>query len=117
MNSFTLNAIGNVATDLKLEGSGDRQYVRVPLIGNDYVGKDAKGEPQYEATTVYFVAFGKTAAAIANARKGDQLVINAKVTANNWTDAKNEKHYDHSFIVEGFTFGAPGKLTRAARAA
>jgi|SRR4051812_2238346 single-strand DNA-binding protein len=117
MNSFTLNAIGNVATDLKLEGSGDRQYVRVPLIGNDYVGKDAKGEPQYEATTVYFVAFGKTAAAIANARKGDQLVINARVTANNWTDAKNEKHYDHSFIVEGFTFGAPGKLTRAARAA
>ena len=47
-----------------------------------------------------------------NGRKGDQLVVQARVRANNWTDKQGEKQYDHSFVVEGFRFGAPGKIKR-----
>jgi len=34
------------------------------------------------------------------------------VRANNWTDKQGEKQYDHSFIVDGFRFGAPGPAKR-----
>ena len=37
--------------------------------------------------------------------------------ASNWTDKQGEKVYDHSFIVDGFRFGAPGKAKREERAA
>jgi single-strand DNA-binding protein len=59
------------------------------------------------------VAFSALGEAIArNARKGDQLIVDARVRANNWTDKQGEKQYDHSFIADGFRFGAPGKLKR-----
>jgi hypothetical protein len=38
-------------------------------------------------------------------------MVEARVRANNWTN-KGEKQYDHSFIVEGFRFGAPGPQRR-----
>ena len=64
-------------------------------------------------TSLWFVAFGPLGESIArNARKGDQLILEAKVRASNWTDEQGEKKYDHSFIVQGFRFGAPGKLKR-----
>jgi single-strand DNA-binding protein len=59
------------------------------------------------------VAFGPLGEAIAkNARKGDQLILEARIRANNWTDQQGEKQYDYSFIVDGFRFGAPGKAKR-----
>ena len=64
-------------------------------------------------TSLWFVAFGTLGESIArNARKGDQLILDARVRASNWTDEKGEKQYDHSFIVQGFRLGAPGKLKR-----
>jgi len=113
MNSFTLTAVGNIAADLKLEGTGDNQYCRFAVMGNDYAGKDRNGNPREVTTSIYFVAFGATAKALANnVRKGDQVIVQARVQANNWTDENREKRYDHSFIVEGFKFGRPGKETR-----
>jgi single-stranded DNA-binding protein len=47
-----------------------------------------------------------------NARKGDQLIVEARVRANTWTDKQGEKQYDHTFVVQGFRFGAPGRRTR-----
>jgi single-strand DNA-binding protein len=47
-----------------------------------------------------------------NVRKGDQLIVEARIRANNWTDKQGEKQYDHSFIVQGFRFGAPGRAKR-----
>ena len=32
--------------------------------------------------------------------------------SNIWTDKEGEKQYDHSFVVENFRFGAPGKIKR-----
>ncbi len=113
MNSFTLTAVGNLARNPELLQKGDKSYARFCLVGSDYAGKDEEGAAQEVVTSLWFVAFGPLGESIArNARKGDQLVLEAKVRASNWTDEKGEKQYDHSFIVQGFRFGAPGKLKR-----
>ena len=113
MNSFTLTAVGNLARDPELAARNDTNYARFCLVGNDYAGKDEGGSAREVTTSLWFVAFGTMGEALArNARKGDQLFIEAHVRADNWTDKQGEKQYDHSFIVDGFRFGAPGKLKR-----
>ena len=100
MNSFTLTAVGNLARDPELAAKNDTSYTRFCLVGEI-------------VTSLWFVAFGPLGEAIArNARKGDQLIVEARVRANNWTDKQGEKQYDHSFIVDGFRFGAPGPAKR-----
>lgn len=119
MNSFTLTAVGNLARNPELVAKSDStSYARFCLVGNDYAGKDEGGASKEVATSVWFVAFGPLGESLArNARKGDQLFVAARVRANNWVDKQGEKQYDHSFIVEGFRFGAPGKAKREEREA
>ncbi len=113
MNSFTVTAIGNLAKNPELAVKGDTTYTRFCLVGNDYAGKDEQGQARELATSVWFVAFESLGEAIArNARKGDQLILQAQIRANNWTDKDGEKQYDHSFVVQTFRFGAPGKVKR-----
>ena len=113
MNSFEVSAIGNLAKNPELVSKGDVSYTRFCLIGNDYAGKDEDGGARELVTSLWFVAFGNLGEAIAtNARKGDQLVLKARILANNWTDQQGEKQYDYSFVVDGFRFGAPGKIKR-----
>jgi single-strand DNA-binding protein len=113
MNSFTLTAIGNLAKNPELTAKGDTMYTRFCLVGNDYAGKDEEGAAREVVTSLWLVAFGALGEAIAkNARKGDQLIVDAQIRANNWTDKQGEKQYDHSFVVQGFRFGAPGKAKR-----
>lgn len=118
MNSFTLTAIGNLSKNPELTVKGDRTYAKFCLIGNDYAGKDEEGEAREIATTIWFTAFGPLGETIARtARKGDQLIVEAQVRADNWTDKDGVRHYDYSFVVQGFRFGAPGKVKREERAA
>jgi single-strand DNA-binding protein len=113
MNSFTLTAVGNLARNPELISKAERSYTKLCLVGNDYAGKDEEGAAKEVVTSLWFVAFGPMGESIArNARKGDQLIVEARVRASNWTDEQGEKQYDHSFIVQGFRFGAPGKLKR-----
>lgn len=128
MNSFTLTAIGNLAVDPELIAKSDTTrndtvrndaarsdtiYTRFCLVGNDYAGRDDDGSVREAVTSVWFVAFGALGEAIArNARKGDQLIIDARIRANNWIDRHGEKQYDYSFVVQGFRFGAPGRMKR-----
>ena len=113
MNSFTLTAIGNLAKDPELAVKGDNSYTKICLVGNDYAGKDDHGQPREVATSMYFVAFESLGEAIAkNARKGDQLILQAQIRANNWTDKAGEKQYDYSYVVQSFRFGAPGRTKR-----
>jgi single-strand DNA-binding protein len=113
MNSFTLTAVGNLARNPELVAKADRSYTKLCLVGNDYAGKDEEGAAKEVTTSLWFVAFGPMGEAIArHARKGDQLILEAKVRESNWTDEQGEKQYDHSFIVQGFRFGAPGKQKR-----
>jgi single-strand DNA-binding protein len=113
MNSFQVTAIGNLAKDPELIAKGDVSYTRFCLIGNDYAGKDEDGSAREIVTSMWFVAFGALGEAIAsNARKGDQLILEARIRANNWTDQQGERQYDYSFVAEGFRLGAPGKAKR-----
>jgi single-strand DNA-binding protein len=113
MNSFTLTAVGNLARNPEFVAKNDTGYARFCLVGNDYAGKDEGGTAREVTTSLWFVAFGALGEALArNARKGDQLFVEARVRANNWTDKQGEKQYDHSFVVQGFRFGAPGKIKR-----
>jgi single-strand DNA-binding protein len=116
MNSFTLTAVGNLARNPELVAKNDTSYTRFCIVGNDYAGKDEEGAAREVVTSLWFVAFGAMGEALArNARKGDQLIVEAHVRANNWTDKQGEKQYDHSFVVDGFRFGAPGKVKREER--
>ena len=118
MNSFTVTAVGNLARDPELASKGDTTYARFCLVGNDYAGKDDDGNTRELVTSVWFVAFESLGEAIAkNARKGDQLVLQAQIRSNNWTDKDGQKQYDYSFIVQNFRFGAPGKTKREELAA
>src|SRR5215831_12546763 len=113
MNSFTLTAVGNLARNPELVSKGEKSYTKLCLVGNDYAGKDEEGAAREVTTSLWFVAFGPIGETIANnARKGDQLILEARVRESNWTDEKGDKKYDHSFIVQGFRFGAPGKQKR-----
>jgi single-strand DNA-binding protein len=118
MHSFTVTAVGNLAKNPELAVKGDTTYTRICLVGNDYAGKDEEGNPRELVTSVWFVAFENLGEAIAkNARKGDQLIVQAQIRANNWTDKDGEKQYDYSFVVQNFRFGAPGKAKREELAA
>ncbi len=118
MNSFTVTAIGNLAKNPEFAVKGDTRYTRFCLVGNDYAGKDEQGEVRESVTSLWFVAFEALGEAIAkNARKGDQLILQAQIRANNWTDKEGEKQYDHAFVVQNFRFGAPGRLKREELAA
>jgi single-strand DNA-binding protein len=113
MNSFSVTAVGNLAKDPELSVKGDTTYTRICLVGNDYAGKDDHGNAREVVTSLWFVAFEGLGETIAkNARKGDQLILQAQIRANNWTDKEGEKQYDYSFVVHSFRFGAPGKVKR-----
>ena len=113
MNSFSVTAVGNLAKNPELTVKGDTTYTRFCLVGNDYAGKDEQGNAREAVTSLWFVAFESLGEAIAkNARKGDQLILQAQIRSNNWTDKEGEKQYDYSFVVQSFRFGAPGKAKR-----
>lgn len=113
MNCFKLFAIGNLARDPELLAKGERTYTRLCLVGNDYVGGSEEAATREIVSTLWFTAFGPMGEVLArNARKGDQLFIEARVQSNNWMDEEGQTRYDHSFIVLGFRFGAsPTKRT------
>ena len=114
MNSFTLIAVGNLAKDPEVVAKPDMTLTKFCLIGNDYAGRDEEGAAREVATSIWFVAFGPIGEAIVrHCRKGDQLILEARVRANNWTNRQGEREFDHSFIVEGFRFGAPGPQRRS----
>jgi len=113
MDSFKVIAIGQLAKNPELDAKGEHNYARFCLIGNDYAGKDEDGSAREVVTSLWFVAFGALGEAIAkNGRKGDQLIVEAKIRSNNWTDQQGERQYDYSFVAESFRFGAPGKVKR-----
>lgn len=62
--------------------------------------------------SIQFTAFRAKAEAIAkNAMKGDQLIVDYRIENNNFQkDGKDV--YGYNFVVEDFTFGAPGKEKR-----
>ena len=122
MNSFRLIAIGNLARNPERCTKGDTTFARFCLVGQDYIGEGEQDGPREITTTLWFIAFGDVAAKIAGrARKGDQLILEARIVASHWADSRGEKQHGHTFIVTGFRFGAtrgdnsPAAASRSAR--
>jgi len=105
--------VGNLAKAVVLSGSGDRAVARFTLISNEYAGKDKEtGAARERSVSVQFVAFRGQAEAIAkNAMRGDQLIVDYRIENNNY-EKDGEAVYGYNFVVEDFTFGAPGKEKR-----
>jgi single-strand DNA-binding protein len=105
--------VGNLAGAPTMSGTGDRAVGRFTLIANEYAGKDKdSGAAKERAVSIQFTAFRAKAEAICkNAMKGDQLVVNYRIENNNY-EKNGETIYGYNFIVEDFTFGAPGKEKR-----
>jgi single-stranded DNA-binding protein len=107
LNSFRPTAIGQLARNPELSIKGEIAFARFCLVGDD---EDSEGEqdgPREVVTSLWFFAFGDIASKIArNARKGDQLILEARVVADNWTDKGGERQYGNTYIVTGFKFGA-----------
>src|SRR5258708_11986749 len=115
MNSFTVTAVGNLARDPELAVKGDTTYTRICLVGNDYAGKDEQGNAREAVTSLWFVAFESLGEAIAkNARKGDQLILQAQILSNNWTDNEGLNHNDYSSTLHHFLFGSPRHINHYA---
>jgi single-strand DNA-binding protein len=113
MNSFKVFAIGNLARNPEVVTKAEKTLTRFCLVGNDFAGRDDEGNAREAVTSVWFTAFNGAGEAIAKyARKGDQLIVEAHVRANIWTDKQGEKQYDHSYIVDGFRFGQKGRVSR-----
>ncbi len=113
MNSFTLTAIGHLPRNPQLVVKGDLSLLRFCLIGNDYAGRDEQGEAREIVTCVCFIAFGAIAEAIArHTRTGDQLIVEAQLRAENHGEPRGERRQEHSYVVQGFRFGAPGRIKR-----
>ena len=108
MNSFTLVGVGTLAGNPEVIAKGDISYVRFCLLGTDHVEYDAKaGRAGRVFTSVCFMAFDEIADRIArNSRKGDQLIVEARVSPRFWIDNQGESHCESAFIVTGFRFGA-----------
>ena len=107
MNSFKLTAVGNLARNPELGTTGDATFARFCLVGKDEIEEGEQTGPRHVATSLWFFAFGDIALTIArHASKGDQLILEARVVANQWTDPGGEKQLGHTFIVTGFKFGA-----------
>jgi single-strand DNA-binding protein len=106
---------GRLAKAPPLSGSGDRAICKFTLIQNAYAGKDdATGEKREKVVAISFTAFrGKAEAIAKHCHKGDQLIVTARIDNNNWTDDDGGEHYDYNFVVDEFSFGAPGEEKRA----
>ena len=113
MISFQLRAIGHLARNPENVTRGEVTHTRFCLIGHDYIGNDEEGAGRETVTAVWFVAYGPIGESVQrHARKGDQLIVEARLAMNTWTDKQGEKQYDNEHVVTGFRFGAPGKVTR-----
>lgn len=104
---------GRLADDPQM-GQGENAPCRFRLIRNEYTGSDSSGKPRPERQVVIpFAAFGGRGKTIhEHARKGDQLIIDARIENNRFTDSSNVERFDYNFIVEEFDFGARADRSR-----
>lgn len=105
---------GRLASAPIISNHGNTKVAKFTLIRNDYAGKDpASGERREREVSIQFTAFDGIGEAIAkNGVKGDQLIVTARVSNNNYTDSNDVERYGFNFTVEEFTFGAPGAAKR-----
>jgi YhcG PDDEXK nuclease domain len=76
MNSFKLAAVANLARNPEPSTKGEATFARFCLVGDDQVAGAEKGPLRDVVTSLWFIAFGGIATAIAQrARKGVELKV------------------------------------------
>src|ERR1700736_1411536 len=104
MSSFAVSAVGWVARNPEVLATAEGTYCRFCLTSEDFTEDDERGRCAVVVQSIWFVATHLLGAAIADsARKGDQLVVEAKIRKHHWTaKGRNE---DHTYVLTGFRFG------------
>ena len=111
MNSF--HFAGRLADGAELKQTAGGPVAKFRLIRNEYAGKDEKDDAKERIVAIPFVVFGARAEALSDhTRKGDQVIVRARIANNRYTSEGTE-HFDYNFIVEEWEFGAPGSIKRA----
>ncbi|MGF6766152.1 single-strand DNA-binding protein [Paraburkholderia sp. GAS33] len=105
---------GRVASAPVLSTHGETKVTKFTLIRNEYAGRDEdSGDSRERVVNIQFTAFGARGEAIAkNVMKGDQLIVEARLSNNNFTDGDDIERYGFNFVVSDFEFGAPGEAKR-----
>ena len=107
MNSFTLRAVGNLARNPEVVSNDIVTVVRFCLVGQDQPGKDEPWAPREISTSLWFYAFDQIATSmLANARKGDQLILEARPSVPNKIMKDGNRLQEVDFIVTGLRYGA-----------
>lgn len=116
MNSFHFE--GRVASAPTITHPGNSTVCKFTLIRNEFTGSDEQGNARPERkVAIQFTAFGKRGEAIGqHAMEGDQLIVTARV-GNNDYPKDGVQVYGFDFIVEDWSFGAPGAKKREQLAA
>lgn len=105
INSFHFD--GRLTETPTLEQPKDKKLTSFVLIQNKKYGD------KEWTVRVRFTAFEGIAETITkHCLVGDQLMINAELRNNDYTDQDDKKHYDMDFLVVDFSFGAPGPAKR-----
>ncbi|MCD0253121.1 single-stranded DNA-binding protein [Xanthomonas campestris pv. campestris] len=104
---------GRLAADPVRKESG--KPCRFKLIRNEYAGRNEDESKRADrVVSIEYTAFGADADAIVkHARKGDQLIVVARVENNNYTDGAGVERYGFNWVVSSWEFGAPGEATRS----
>lgn len=106
---------GRMAAAPELRSTPNVKVCKFRLIRNEHTGSNEDGSRRdSRIVAINFTAFGSKGEVIAqHVRKGDQLFVEARIENNNYNDGDGREHYEQSFIVQDFDFGAPGEVTRA----
>lgn len=105
MNSFKVYAVGVLARNPELVVKEEETFARFCLVGTDF--KEIGESVREYMTSVWFVAAEPIGSVLVRTcKKGDQLILEARVLANNWMDRQGQKQYDYAFEVTGFRYGA-----------
>jgi single-strand DNA-binding protein len=109
--SNTFHFSGRLAEAPTLRGTA--KVCRFRLLRNEFAGLDEANNRKERVVSIDFTAFGGLGETIARTvGKGDQLIIEARIVNNNYTDDAGRQVYGHSFIVFGFEYGAKSKANR-----
>lgn len=95
--------IGRVGNDVELkETSTERSYLRVRLAVNEFYF-DKEGQKTEKTEWFNLISWGVTAERMAKViGKGDKIMIEARLSNNNWQDKEGNNHYDLNIVVDDF---------------
>jgi single-stranded DNA-binding protein len=114
MNSFSVRAIGYLARNPEpVARKGHEVSARFCLTGDDIAAEEDGHTMRVVVTSVWFTAAGVIARDILRkARKGDQLILEARVSAHRCAGKQHQdqqQQQGYEFMVTGVRFGARGR--------